>query len=204
MSSDAQKLSYVDRRDGLAKLVVARIHTLFSKVDAGDSASKGQLAALRRAIFSPYASDPQIWDLVHVPDSLMPAFRSDQLAVEERVVHAALGLFARHQQSKSKLMHQKDVSFGTAARQLAFREGGESEGVRRRMNAAATAVSFDEFVRHIAALVSMMRTAEIPFDYYRLLQDLYDYNFSIGRERVRRSWSRDYISSNFENNQSNR
>lgn len=204
MSSEAHNLSHVDRRNELAKLVVARIHVLYSKADSGDSASKGQLAALRRAIFSPYASDPQIWDLVHVPDSLMPVSKSDRLTIEERVVHAAMGLFARHQQSKSKLMHEKGVSFGTAARQLAFREGAESEGVRRRMNAAATAVSFDELIRHIAALVSMMRKAEIPFDYYRIVQDLYDYNNSIGRERVRRSWSRDYVSSNFEKDQSSK
>lgn len=204
MSSEAQLLSYTEKRNQLAKLVVARIRSLYAKAEAGDSTSKGQLATLRRSIFAPYAADPQVWDLTHVPDGLMPPIRGERLTHEERVVHAAMCLFARHQQSKSDLMHKEGISFAGAARQLAFIEGSESEGVRRRMNAAATAVSFDELVRHIAALISMMRGANIKLDYYKLVQDLFDYDAAFGRERVRRAWSRDYVSNNLDKEQSDK
>lgn len=90
-------------------------------------------------------------------------------------------------------MHSKDVPFARAVYILAHASGAEeTAGVRSRLNAAATAVSYQEFVRHIAGLISMLRGADIRFDYADLTRDLYQFHSPSGREAVRRRWARAY------------
>lgn len=178
----------------LGHLVVRRIHELHEAKTANSSIAKGRLAVLRKAVYSAPGTLPELWELCAVPDELQPPFVGDEPTTAENSVHTALCLYARHEQSnRGECMHKEGVPFAQAAFVLAHASGAEeTAGVRSRLNAAATAVSYQEFVRHIAGLISMLRSANIRFDYADLTRDLYQFHTPSGREAVRRRWARSY------------
>ena len=197
MTDDQQNdeaLSSRQRSLRLGYFVVRRIHELHEAKAANSSLAKGRLAVLRKAVYSVPGSIPELWELCAVPDELQPTFVDDEPTTAENSVHTALCLYARHEQSnRGECMHKEGVPFAQAAFVLAHASGAEeTAGVRSRLNAAATAVSYQEFVRHIAGLISMLRGANIRFDYADLTRDLYQYHTPSGREAVRRRWARAY------------
>lgn len=186
-------LSANQRSRRLGHLVVGRIRALHEAKAANSSTAKGKLAVLRRSVYSSPGVIPELWELDSVTDDLQPSFVGDAPTTAEESVHAALCLYARHEQGKSECMHKEGVPFAQAAYKLAHAIGGdETAGVRSRLNAAATAVSFQEFVRHIASLISMLRGANIAFDYAELTWDLYQFHTPTGQDAVRRRWARAY------------
>lgn len=105
---------------------------------------RADLARLRRALGKPAGSVPEVWAYTvgAVPESLR--WDRDEPSRAEQAAHAALTLFAMHQQSMPVPAHMHGVSLGRAVGQLAA--GGEqsADAVTRRFMAVATATSVDE------------------------------------------------------------
>lgn len=198
MSDEGKRSKSLERKSRgrqLGDIVVQRVLRLHrTKADAKESsAAKGLLAVLRRSVYADHGTIPELWEVTAVPEELQPHVLDDAPTRAEASIHAALCLYARHEQGKSVCMHNKDVPFAMAVYKLAHpTKDKEVAGVRARLNAAATAVSFQEFVRHIASLVSMMRGAGIGFNYGELTRDLYEFHCLEGRDVVRLRWARSY------------
>ena len=95
-----------------------RINALQTQYLHGSSAARADLARLRRALGKPAGSVPEIWHLTVVNLATHAADEADGPTVAEQAVHAALTLFALHQQSSLMPAHQPDTPFGAAAGRL--------------------------------------------------------------------------------------
>lgn len=125
-----------------------------------------------------------------------------------RAEHAALALFAVHQQSQSASMHHAGTQLGAAARALhtgdpaagGKRSQGEASGgrysedaVSRRMNQIATATDTTELVAHLRGLVTLLRTIKQPLDYTQLRRDIERWHYPDARAGIRARWARHYF-----------
>ncbi len=158
----------------------------------GSPHARADLARLRRALGKPAGSIPEVWEFTvgAVPESLR--WDRDEPSRAEQAAHAALTLFAMHQQSMPVPAHIHGVSLGRAVGQLAT--GGEqsADAVTRRFMAVATATSMDEALIHIRGLVAQLRSARRGFDYARLADDLVGLLNPERAEKVRLAWGRDF------------
>jgi CRISPR system Cascade subunit CasB len=147
------------------------------------------LAALRRGIGREPGTVPPMWphytqldDAGHVTPRL-------------RAEHLALTLFAVHQQSQARPVHRTGVGLGTAL--LALRRSGKfsEEALDRRVGATATATSVGEVARHLRGLITQLRSVDVVpgLDYTRLFRDLWDWDDSERRAKVRRRWGAQYF-----------
>jgi CRISPR system Cascade subunit CasB len=168
------------------------------------------LAALRRGVGREPGSVPAMWPfyLMTNPDGTW----TREYAAE----HAALTLFATHQQSQARPMHRRAVGLPTAvlalrqhrpataatAQAAAAAEGqtdrqtpdwSKIDAVDRRFNAAATSADLTELVMHLRGLVTQLRGIGQPLDYTRLYQDLRDWQYPSRVSRVRRRWGMQYF-----------
>jgi CRISPR system Cascade subunit CasB len=176
-------------RAPLAELVGERVAAVQAQFLTGTSAGVSQLAALRRAATSPVGSDPQTWELTVA--GVSPWARGDDATDDERAVHAALTLYALHQQSRSQPMHRRGPGLGAAIRALGEATQARS-AVRRRFEALGTAATFPELLHHARGLVGQLRSAGIALDYARLALDLRDWQDAARSASVRLRWGRDY------------
>ncbi|MEH0933998.1 type I-E CRISPR-associated protein Cse2/CasB [Micromonospora psammae] len=147
------------------------------------------LAALRAGLGREPGSVPAMWPYY-------TRLRTDGWVTPElRAEHAALALFAVHQQSQSRLMHQPDIGLGWAVANLRRSDKFSAEAVDRRFGAAATATSFTEVVAHLRGLVSQLRALKPaqPLDYSRLVRDLCDWQHQDRVHSVRRRWGSQYF-----------
>lgn len=170
-----------------------RIDRLQTAVMADRSQAVATVAQLRHSVTKEPGSVPAIWELT--VDGLPGRIYGDEPTYEERAAHAAMTLYAVHQQSRDQPMHQSGVGFGQAARRLAARDGNRGDDekpVRRRFNAAATATTLAEALHHLRGLVGQLRQAKIPLDYAMFADDLFIYQFPDGADTVRRRWGRQY------------
>src|SRR4051812_25908583 len=87
----------------LEELVADRVTGLQARYLAGSSSGVGDLAALRRAVTGTPGEDPRTWELT-VAD-VSPWARDDEPTAAELAAHAALTLYAVHQQSQGRAMH---------------------------------------------------------------------------------------------------
>src|SRR5687767_6059820 len=107
-----------DRRLGpLGRALAWRLDRLQSEYLAGLPAARADMARLRRGLGKPVGDLPEIWELTvgAVPAGLAGGARPSSA---EHAAHAALTLYATHQQSSSTPMHVPAVSFGRAVGQL--------------------------------------------------------------------------------------
>jgi CRISPR system Cascade subunit CasB len=111
----------------------------------------------------------------------------------ESAIHAALVLYAGHQQSRGEPMHVPGRSLGRAARDLAMIRGdGElDESMVRRIHRVATASGSGSRLHQLRSLVALLRAHSIPLDYARLARDLYDLEWPASADTVRLRWGRD-------------
>jgi CRISPR system Cascade subunit CasB len=122
--------------------------------------------------------------------------------------HAALALFAVHQQSQSASMHRAGTQLGAAARLLhtgGTAAGGKrsqsepsggrysEEAVNRRMHQTATATDPTELVTHLRGLVTLLRTIKQPLDYTQLRRDIERWHYPDARAGIRARWARHYF-----------
>lgn len=153
------------------------------------------LARLRRGVHTLPGSDPSIWTET-LKDLPPEKYKGDNPTAMEQAVHAALCLYAIHQQGRrTEPMHQsgRTHSFGHATRSLGTSIGAE-DAVRRRFEALATASSFEETLHHARGLVTQLRAAKIPLDYGQFALDLEDLQKPSRADAVRLRWGRDYYS----------
>ncbi|UNX54046.1 type I-E CRISPR-associated protein Cse2/CasB [Georgenia sp. TF02-10] len=176
-------------RTAVGALVATQAGRLQAAALRQDPRARALLAHLRHAVAKEPGTVPEIWAVtqVHPDDRSLP----DQPTPEERAAHAALTLFALHQQSRTRAMHQRGEGLGHAVRRLAVARGNEP-AVRRRFDAAATAQSFPEALQHLRGLVAQLQDESIPLDYGGLADDLLDLQQPDGARRVRRRWGRQY------------
>lgn len=144
------------------------------------------LAALRRGIGREPGAAPAMWRLY------TQLTEDGRVSRQLRAEHAALTLFAVHQQSRSAPMHRKGAGVGTAV--LALRRSGRysEEAVDRRFAAAATATSLAEVTVHLRGLLTQLRTVNLPLDYDALYRDLREWQDPQRRGAVRRRWGSQY------------
>lgn len=136
-----------------------------------------QVATLRHATLTDPVADIKAWQvtLAGIPPELLDAQR-DQPSAAENAVHAALVLWARHQQSRSLPMHVEGRSVGRAVQDLSRAMSSEESiepAVMRRFHSVATATSRQQRLYHLNSLISLLRAHEIPLDYVQLARDLF-------------------------------
>lgn len=182
--------------------VADRINGL--KRNPNEAITRASLAKLRRGVGKAPGSVPELWvaTLDGLPESLLGKGIGPSRA--EFAVHAALTLFAMHQQSKDineKCMHSRENSaLGQALRKLALKDalandlqsGVDDSRIKRRFDRVATSSNIGELSGHLRSLIQLLRDEEIPLDYCALAEDLYQYQSPEARDVVRRRWGRDY------------
>jgi CRISPR system Cascade subunit CasB len=173
----------------LEELVGDRVTGLQARYLAGSSSGVGDLAALRRAVTGTPGEDPRTWELTLADVS--PWARNDEPTAAELAAHAALTLYAVHQQSHGRAMHVRGRGLGSAVRALG-RQTNAEEAVRRRFEALGTAATFLELMQHARGLIRQLRSAGVPLDYGRMARDLLDWQDPGRTASVRLRWGRDY------------
>ncbi len=174
-----------------------RIERLQREYLAESSAARADLARLRRGLGKPAGSVPEIWELTvgAVPERL--TWDRDEPSRAEQAAHAAMTLYALHQQSLTVGIHRPKVRFGAAVRRLAGddRKGDRQAGkqaVTRRFMAVATAQSIDEVLFHVRGLITQLRREKIGLDYAMFADDVLNL-LTPGRETlVRLAWGREF------------
>lgn len=174
----------------IGQLVDSRIAPLQEHYLANTSAGVADLAALRRAAAVEPGSDPRVWALT-VADVAFGADLGDDPTDEERAVHAAMTLYAVHQQSQRERMHRPGWGLGRAVRTLGQRVGNE-DAVRRRFEALGTAATFAELMEHSRGLVRQFRSEAVSLDYGQFADDLLSLQSPTRAGAVRLRWGRDY------------
>ncbi len=176
----------------LGKALDGRLDHLQADYLAGSPRARADIAKLRRALGKPAGSVPEAWEytVAVVPSSLQ--WDRDEPSRAEEAAHAALTLFAQHQQSMNGPAHQHAVSFGRAVGRLAQVEERSRQAVTRRFMAVATAGSVGEMLTHMRGLITQLRSAQIGFDYARLADDLLGLLTPGRAQRVRLAWGRDF------------
>jgi CRISPR system Cascade subunit CasB len=202
-------MTTTDTPAGLAQLVDRRVRDLQDGYLAVPSKPRAvaDLAELRRAASAAPGAVPAVWDLTSVPwvDAADPRL-GEEPTPEEAACHTALTLFAFHQQSRSRRMHETSVggrasnSLGTAVGRLVEatrkspREAPAADRIsstRRRFNALVTASTRAELVHHLRGLIHQLNQREISLDYGRLADDLVYLDDPRRADRVRLRWARD-------------
>ncbi|WP_166844619.1 type I-E CRISPR-associated protein Cse2/CasB [Isoptericola sp. BMS4] len=179
------------RRLGDTGRYVARRATMLQE-GRHRSRTVAALAHLRANVGKEPGSDPAIWWLT--VDGVPGKPHGDDPTREERAVHAALTLYAVHQQARSEAMHRPGVGLGHAVASLERNHGDadadRTSPVRRRFDAVVTATDVVEVTHHLRGLVTQMRGAGIGFDYGQLADDFVDFQRPGRQDDVRRRWAR--------------
>jgi len=153
-------------------------------------------AQLRSALGKEAGSIPAIWDLTLDDES---QFLGNNPTWGEKAVHGALTLWARHQGSNKRQMH--DVSdrprrFASAIRVVAEKQRGdkrvEETPIYRSFSAAIQAPTYEGLLVRLRSLVSQLEAAEVPCDYGYLASDLFHWQDPSRRTSVVRNWGRQF------------
>lgn len=179
--------------EALGAFVFARASRLAERVLADDGGAKAALAHLRASVGRRLIDEPEVWGelLDGFPEELVG--RGDLPNGYEEAAHAALSLFALHQQSRGASMNVSGRGFGAAIRVLADpTDAGELAGaVMRRFTTVLTADEYPEILHHLRGLVTQLRAADVGLDYGRLARDLLALRDPDRANGVRLRWSRD-------------
>lgn len=189
--SDASGAPREHRRLGpLGQALSSRIVRLQTSYLRESPAARADLARLRRGLGKPAGSVPDIWELTigGLPDEL--TWNRDEPSRAEQAAHAALTLYAAHQQSLTVPAHVPGISFGLAIGHLAHGDAHSAEAVTRRFLAVATAESIDELLTHVRGLVTQLRAQRQGLDYARLADDLLGLLTPGRKQSVRLAWGR--------------
>ncbi|MPY33892.1 type I-E CRISPR-associated protein Cse2/CasB [Streptomyces adustus] len=171
-------------------------------------AAVAALARLRRGAGRDAADLPDLWTLVDTSplhtrrDNVRP-LSEEEMVRAENALHAALTLWALHQQSRSTRMHtsKRSAALGAAVHRL-MPPGGIDEPVRKRLVRAGTAADLTSLAQRLRDLVVLLRRADIPLDYGLLAGQLYSWQWPGGAGTVRREWGRSFHAWQEENDNS--
>lgn len=156
------------------------------------------LARLRRGIGKAAGETADLWGVTGTEplhDAYVRGlFTEEAMGKAEEAVHAAVTLWALHQQSHHQTrMHQRQgLELGAAVRRL--HPGTEiDEPTRKRFVRVGTAATPVVLAGRLRDLVLLFRRAAVPLDYGLLADQLYDWQQPGGPQRIRRSWGRSYL-----------
>lgn len=153
-------------------------------------------AQLRSALGKETGSIPAIWDLTLDDES---QYLGNTPTRGEKAVHGALTLWARHQGSNKRQMH--DVSdhprrFASAIRVVAEKQRGDKRAeetpIYRSFSAAIQAPTYEGLLVRLRSLVSQLEAAEVSCDYGYLASDLFHWQDPSRRTSVVRNWGRQF------------
>lgn len=199
--------------ESIAWFVNTRISSIQNDYLSANGKSRGarKLASLRHALLMPIGSDADAWPLEFegLPSALVG--RGPEPSAGEMAVHAALTLYALHQQGQSRPMHIRGVGhgFGNAIRQLVVQEKDHYSNLEvgempRRFRAFITAESMDETLHYARQMVQQLRGAGIAVDYANLAAQLYGLQSPYKADQVRLAWGREYAFAGKANNDSSK
>jgi CRISPR system Cascade subunit CasB len=191
----------VTPRDRVARLAADHIHVLQRGYLADQSHAVAALARLRRGAGREAGQLPDLWTLIDTgplhqpPDGVRPMSESELVRAED-ALHVALALYACHQQSRSKGMHQADRpdrrrGLGTAVRRM-MKPGEIDEPLLKRLVRAGTAPDLTALAQRLRDLVVLLRREDIDLDYALLAGQLYTWQRPGGADAVRREWGRSF------------
>lgn len=151
------------------------------------------LADLRHADAAHAGTDPALWEITlgHLPEDLV-GHGASPATYAERAVHAAVVLYAIHQQSRPSPMHAKAIGLGQAVRMLSARRSTSTEwdpGTVSRFQHLCRAQQWAIRIENLRGLVTLMRSEDVPLDYGRLAADLWRLQTSAS-DRVLLDWGR--------------
>lgn len=159
------------------------------------------LARLRRGAGREAGEMPDLWSLIdtdplHAPDEGVWPLSELELVRAENALHAALTLWAFHQQSRGTPMHRRHTrerpgGLGAAVRRLMPADGID-EPVRKRLVRAGTAPDLVTLTQRLRDIVALLRRDDIPLDYALLAGQLYVWQWPDGPAAVRRRWGRSF------------
>ncbi|WP_432157533.1 type I-E CRISPR-associated protein Cse2/CasB [Streptomyces sp. bgisy153] len=159
------------------------------------------LARLRRGAGREAGETPDLWNLIdtdplHTPAGRTRPLSETELVRAENALHAALTLWAFHQQSRPAPMHrrhsrERPAGLGAAVRRLMPADGVD-EPVRKRLVRAGTAPDLPALTQRLRDLVALLRREDIPLDYALLAGQFYLWQWPDGPADVRRRWGRSF------------
>ena len=188
-------LSTMNRRQMLEQFVSGRIVRIQRAYLEGRSEGNAWLAELRKSGDTPGAS-PATWTIEFegFPDELVG--KTDEPSPGERAAHLAFCLYATHQQSQGRPMHQSgrdhDLGAAVARLQTARSNAAPTDQLPSRFAALGTAGSMDEITHYMRQLVTLLRAQEIPLDYGRLAGQIYRLQNPATADAVRLEWGRGF------------
>ncbi|BCM71194.1 hypothetical protein EASAB2608_06528 [Streptomyces sp. EAS-AB2608] len=159
------------------------------------------LARLRRGAGREAGQTPDLWSLIDT-DPLHTAAENTrplselELVRAENALHAALTLWAFHQQSRGTPMHRRHTrerpgGLGAAVRRLMPADGVD-EAVLKRLVRAGTAPDLVTLAQRLRDIVALLRRHDLPLDYALLAGQLYVWQWPDGPAAVRRRWGRSF------------
>jgi len=172
--------------------VHARIQALQEGVLADRPGAVAGLARLRRGVGKPAGSIQEILQYT-VSEAFAPPGSGDEPTLAEVAAHAALTLYATHQQSQRRRMHQRGWGLGRAVRRLHPHDFGDKvPPILHRFRALGSAQSTDELVHRLRGTVQLLRGAGQPLDYALLADELVLWQRPGGALTVRLRWGRGF------------
>ena len=173
------------------------VHDRLYKISVMDEhQQKATLANLRRGIGKIPGELPELWGsfLEDLPEELMSP--SGKPSKEEWAIYTAITMYALHQQGKSistNNMNCADMSVGNAVRIL-IPPGDDphNSSIMKRFNKLITASSMSELVYHLRNIIQLLRVSDIPIDYERLAEDLYEMQFVDSSAKIKLRWGQDF------------
>lgn len=161
----------------------------------------GALARLRRGAGREAGETPDLWNLIdtdplHAADAGTRPLSEQELVRAENALHAALTLWAFHQQSRRFPMHRRHTrerpgGLGSAVRRVMPADGTDAP-VRTRLVHAGTAPDLVTLTQRLRDIVALLRRDDIPLDYALLAGQLYVWQWPDGPAAVRRRWGRSF------------
>ena len=162
---------------------------------AATSAARATLARLRRMDPLEPGSDIELLGVIldHLDESLVG--HGDEPSHGESAASIAIHLYSRHQQGRSRPMHDPEARFGHAVRRLARILGdGErlSPGVLVRFTYLGRPSSRGMRVMHLRTLVDLLRGEDIALNYGQLAVDLFRIQDARTANATYLNWARDF------------
>lgn len=172
---------------------------------AAQANAQADLARLRGADPADPIASADAWPIVqdNSPQALTRG-AGDEPTIAECARHCAMVMYARHQQSQDQPMHRRGTSFPQAVRLLGSRRASAGEefdpNVRQRFDQVLLSPTWAGRCEHLNALIRLLRTEGIGFDYEQLCRGLFQLSYPDGARAVRTRWARDlYRKPNAEN-----
>ncbi|MER6407529.1 type I-E CRISPR-associated protein Cse2/CasB [Streptomyces viridosporus] len=185
----------------VAELAAAHIGSWQEGYLKDRSPAVAALARLRRGAGREAGETPDLWNLIdtgplHTPAEGTRLLNEQELVRAENALHAALTLWAFHQQSRGIPMHRRHTrerpgGLGAAVRRLMPADGVD-EPVRKRLVRAGTAPDLVTLTQRLRDIVALLRRDDVPLDYALLAGQLYLWQWPDGPAAVRRRWGRSF------------